>query len=56
MIWFVVLIMLAFEGLAVCTLGYMVTDGISAYLAMASAILIVTIGTVIARAMYRTAS
>jgi len=52
MIWLMALLMLAFYGLALCTIGGMVTSGISTSLAMAIAVLEVIIGAVIARAMY----
>jgi len=55
MMWLMALLMLAFYGLALCTIGGMVTSGISAGLAMAVAVLEVIIGAVIARAMYRSA-
>ena len=51
MIWVAVLMMLAFYGLAVCTIGGMVTSGISAGLAMVTAVLEVTVGIIIVRAM-----
>jgi len=53
MIWFMALMMLLFEGLAICTIGGMITVGINAGLAMVAAILEVTIGVVIVRVMYR---
>jgi len=43
--------MLAFYGLAICTIGGMLTNGISTSLAMMTAALEVTIGVMIARAM-----
>ena len=52
MIWLMALIMLLFYGLAVCTIGGMLTSGISAGLAMATAVLEVTLGVIIVRAMY----
>jgi len=52
MIWLMALIMLAFYGLAICTIGGMVANGISASLAVVVAVLEVIIGTVIARVMY----
>ena len=55
MIWFAALMMLLFYGLAVCTIGGMVTSGISASLAMATAVLEVVVGMIIARVMYRAA-
>ena len=53
MIWLAAFIMLAFYGLAVCTIGGMVTSGISAGLAMATAVLEVTVGIIIVRALYK---
>ena len=52
MMWLVALMTLLFYGLAVCTIGGMVTSGISAGLAMAAAVLEVTLGVIIIRAMY----
>jgi len=52
MVWLMALLMLAFYGLALCTIGGMLTSGISASLAMVVAVLEVIIGVVIARAMY----
>ena len=53
MVWLAALMMLLFYGLAVCTIGGMVTIGISASLAMVIAVLEVTVGVTIARAMCR---
>ena len=53
MIWLAALVMLLFEGLAVSALGGMVTNGIGTGLAMATAVLLVILGAVTARAMYR---
>ncbi|MFC2067313.1 hypothetical protein ACFLUO_09785 [Chloroflexota bacterium] len=53
MIWLMALMMLASYGLAVCTIGGMVTNGINTSLAMATGALEVIIGVIIARAMYR---
>ena len=53
MIWLVALTMLLFEGLAICTIGGMVTSGMSAGLAMAIAVLELTVGVTIVRVMYR---
>jgi len=50
-IWLVALVMLAFYGLAICTIGGMLTNGISTTLAMLTAVLEVTMGVMIARAM-----
>ena len=52
MIWLMALLMLAFYGLALCTIGGMVTNGISASLAVTVAVFEIIIGTLIARAMY----
>ena len=56
MIWLVVLMALLFEGLAVCTIGAMVTSGINASLAMATAVLELTLGAPLIKAMYGTAN
>jgi len=53
MMWFVALIMLAFYGLAICTIGGMVTSGISAGLAMAAGVGEVIVGVIMARVVYR---
>ena len=55
MIWLAALMMLLFYGLAVCTIGGMMTSGIHAGLAMVTAVLVVTIGVIIARVMHRAA-
>ena len=52
MMWLVALTMLLFEGLAVCTIGAMVTSGIGVGLAMATAIFELILGVIIVRAMY----
>lgn len=52
MIWVMALLMLAFYGLALCTIGGMVSSGISASVAMATAVLEIIVGVVIARAIY----
>ena len=52
MAWIMALLMLAVYGLALCTIGGMITSGISASLAMAVAVMEVIIGVVIARAIY----
>ena len=51
--WIIALTMLLFYGLAVCTIGGMVTSGINAGLAMAIAVLEVTTGIILVRAMHR---
>ena len=53
MIWLAALVMLLFYGLAVCTIGGMVTNGMSAGLAMATAVFEVTLGVILARMMCR---
>ena len=53
MIWLVVLTMLLFEGLAVCTIGGMVMAGLGAGLAVAVAVFELTVGVTIVRAMCR---
>ena len=55
MIWLIALTMLLFEGLAVCTIGAMVTNGMGVGLAMATAIFELILGAVIVREMYRNA-
>ena len=55
MSWLMALVMLAFYGLAICTIGGMLTIGINAGLAIATAVMELTVGTIIARAMYRDA-
>ncbi len=55
MIWLAALMMLLFYGLAVCTIGMMVMSGIHAGLAMATAVMVVTVGVLIARVMHRAA-
>ena len=45
--------MLLFQGLAVCTIGGMVTNGINAGMAMTTAVFELTVGTIFVRAMYR---
>ena len=54
-IWLAALMMLLFYGLAVCTIGGMMAIGMPAELAMVTAVLVVTIGVIIARAMHRAA-
>ena len=53
MIWLVALTLLLFEGLAVCIIGGMMMSGFGAGLAMATAVLALTVGVVIVRIMYR---
>ena len=55
MIWLTAFMMLAFYGLAVCTIGGMVTGGIGVGLALATAVLEITVGIIIARVMCRVA-
>ncbi len=55
MMWLIALTMLLFEGLAVCTIGAMVTSGIGVGLAMATAIFELILGVIIVREMYRNA-
>ena len=50
---FIVLVWLAFQGLAVCTLGGMLDIGFGPGQAIAIAVVVVTIGAMITRAMYR---
>ena len=53
MIWIVALTMLLFQGLAVCTLGGMLSIGTSTYESIIMAVLVVILGVIIVRAMYR---
>ena len=53
MTWLAAFIMLAFYGLAVCTIGGILTSGFTVDLAITTAILEVTVGIIIARAMCR---
>ena len=55
MMWLVALTMLLFEGLAICTIGAMVTSGIGTGMAMATAVLELILGVIIVRAMYQDA-
>jgi hypothetical protein len=55
MMWLIALTMLLFEGLAVCTIGAMVTSGVGIGLAMATAVFELILGVIIIRAMYRDA-
>ena len=55
MIWLMALTMLLFEGLAVCTVGAMVTSGIGSGLAMTTAIFELILGAIIVREMHRNA-
>ena len=49
----IVLVWLGFQGLAICTLGGMLNMGFNPGDAMAVAVVIVTLGALITRAMYR---
>ncbi len=53
MMWLVALTMLLFQGLAVCTIGVMVTSGLGFGPAMLTAVAEVILGVVIIRAMLR---
>jgi hypothetical protein len=53
MIWLAALTMLLFQGLAVCTIGAMVTNGLSFGMAMATAVFEVILGAMIIRMMCR---
>ena len=53
MIWLMALMMLAVYGLAVSTIGGMVTNGINTSLAMATGVFEVIVGVIIVRAMCR---
>ena len=56
MIWFVALMAVLFVILAVCTIGSMAVAGIHVGLAMAVAVLEITVGATIVKAMYNSAS
>ena len=49
----IVLVWLGFQGLAICTLGYMRYMGFNPGDTIAVAVVVVTIGALITRAMYR---
>ena len=53
MMWIVALTMLLFQGLAVCTLGGMLSIGTSTHESIFMAVLVVILGVIITRAMYR---
>ncbi len=53
MIWLAALTLLLFQGLAVCTIGAMVSVGLNPGAAMATAVFEVILGVIIARAMCR---
>lgn len=53
MIWLVALMMLLFQGLAVCMIGIMVTSGMGFGPAMLTAVSVVTLGVIVVRAMCR---
>jgi len=55
MIWLIALTMLLFQGLAICTIGVMLTSGVGTGLAMATAVFEIILGVIIVRAMYRDA-
>ena len=55
MIWLAALTFLLFQGLAVCTIGAMLSVGLNAGAAMATAVFEVILGVIIARAMCRSA-
>ena len=54
--WLAAFTMLAFYGLAVCTIGGTLTSGFTSGFAITTAILEVTVGMIIARAMLRSAA
>ena len=49
----IVLVWLGFQGLAICTLGGMLNMGFNPSNAIAIAVVLVTIGAMVTRAMYR---
>ncbi|HUT68229.1 MAG TPA: hypothetical protein VMW86_06735 [Dehalococcoidales bacterium] len=53
MMWLAALTMLLFQGLAVCTIGIMVTSGLGFGVAMLTAVAEVILGVIIVRAMCR---
>ena len=53
MIWLIAFTMLLFQGLAVCTIGAMVTSGINTGLAMATAVFELILGVIIVKEMHR---
>ena len=55
MMWLAALTILLFQGLAVCTIGAMLTAGMGMGAAMTTAVAEVILGVIIARAMYRSA-
>ena len=53
MIWLAALTMLLFQGMAVCTIGAMLTNGLSFSMAMAAAVFEVVLGAIIIRMICR---
>jgi hypothetical protein len=53
MVWLAALTMLLFQGLAICTICAMVTNGLSFGMAMAAAVFEIILGAIIIRMMCR---
>lgn len=51
--WIVALVMLLFQGLAICMIGIMVTSGLGFGPAMLTAVSVVTLGVIVVRVMCR---
>jgi len=51
--WIVALVMLLFQGLAICMIGIMVTSGMGFGSAMLTAVSVVTLGVIVVRVMCR---
>ena len=51
--WLIALVMLLFQGLAICMIGIMVTNGLGFGAAMLTAVSVVTLGIIVIRAMCR---
>ena len=51
--WIVALVMLLFQGLAICMIGIMVTSGMGFGPAMLTAVSVVTLGVIVVRVMCR---
>ena len=49
----IILVWLGFQGLAICTLGYILDMGLNPGNAIAIAVCVITTGALITRAMYR---
>ena len=53
MMWLIALMMLLFQGLAVCMIGIMVTSGLGFGQAMLTAVSVVILGVIVVRVMCR---